>query len=260
MHIESFRKKYFHTPGIRRGLSYYLRMNKIPARPLDTDGRAAQVNANTLTEVEQMSQLIACKSRDGVVLAADGKAVDVDANGNLIELKVERLHQLTDYAAILNGGAVAGESMCQTLKRFVDDENLRYVDDIQKAALPFLATQYERFMRKTCQIHPIDPIHQVTFILGGYTRQDPLRPFRLYLLWTKRKQPLLDSDEISTSFSVPRIIKLEHRLHHLVQQDQAVDRIITVVRSELERLAEVDEEVSEPLSYAHISQDGFKRL
>lgn len=207
-----------------------------------------------------MSQLIACKSRDGIVLAADGKAVDVDAGGNLIELKVERLHQLSVYTAILNGGAVAGASMCHALKRFVDDEDLRYVDDIHKAALPFLATEYERFMRKNCQVQPIDPIHQVTFILGGYTRQDPLAPFRLYLLWTKRKQPLLDSDEIGTSFSVPRIIKLEHRLHHLVQQDQALDRVMTVVRQEMERLAEVDEEVSEPLSYAHISQDGFKRL
>jgi hypothetical protein len=207
-----------------------------------------------------MSQLIACKSNDGIVLGADGKAVDVDANGNLIELKVDRLHQLTDYAAILNGGAAAGESMCQGLKHFVDEENLRYVDEIHAAALPFLATEYERFMRKTCHIQPIDPIHQMTFILGGYTRTNPQKPFRLYLLWTKRKQPLLDSDEISTSFSVPRIIKLEHRLHHLVQKNEAVDRIITVVRHELERLAAMDEEVSEPLAYAYISQDGFRRL
>lgn len=207
-----------------------------------------------------MSQLIACKSQEGIVFGVDGKAVDVDANGNLIELRVDRLHQLSDYSAILNGGAAAGESMCRALKRFVDEENLRYVDDIYSAALPFLATEYERFMRKACEIQPIDPIHQVTFILGGYTKRGSEQPFHMYLLWTKRKLPLLDSDEIGTSFSVPRIIKLEHRLHRIVQRQGELDQVITVVRHELERLAEVGEEVSEPLSYAYISRDGFKRL
>ncbi len=207
-----------------------------------------------------MSQLIACKSRDGIVFGADGKAIDVDANGNLIELKVDRLHQLSDYAAVLNGGAVAGESMCRALKQFVDQENLRYVDDIYNAALPFMATEYERFMRKKCEIQPIDPIHQVTFILGGYSETDIEQPFRMYLLWTKRKLPLLDSDEIGLSFSVPRIIKLEHRLHQIVKQSGELDQVITIVRQEMERLAEVDEEVSYPLSYAYITRDGFKRL
>ncbi|RJQ86915.1 MAG: hypothetical protein C4519_01565 [Desulfobacteraceae bacterium] len=207
-----------------------------------------------------MSQLIACKSRDGVVFGADGKAVDVDANGNLIELRVDRLHQLSDHACILNGGSVAGESMCQALKHFVDQENLRNVDDIYSAALPFLATEYERFMRRKCEIQPIDPIHQVTFILGGYTEFDPEKPFRMYLLWTKRKLPLLDSDEVGICFSVPRIIKLEHSLHQLVKQGAELDRIISVVRHELERLAEMNEEISDPLSYAYISQEGFKRL
>jgi hypothetical protein len=207
-----------------------------------------------------MSQLIACKSRDGVVFGVDGKAVDVDANGNLIELRLDRLHQLSEHACILNGGSVAGESMCQALKHFVDKENLRNVDDIYSATLPFLATEYERFMRRKCEIQPIDPIHQVTFILGGHTDSDPVKPFRMYLLWTKRKLPLLDSDEIGICFSVPRIIKLEHGLHQLVKQGAELDRIITVVRHELERLAEMDEEISEPLSYAYISADGFRRL
>lgn len=207
-----------------------------------------------------MSQLIACKSRDGVVFGVDGKAVDVDEYGNLIELRLDRLHQLSDYACILNGGSVAGESMCQALKHFVDKENLLNVDDIYSATLPFLATEYERFMRRKCEIQPIDPIHQVTFILGGYTDSDPAKPFRMYLLWTKRKLPLLDSDEIGICFSVPRIIKLEHGLHQLVKQGAELDRIITVVRHELERLAEMDEEISEPLSYAYIIRDGFRRL
>jgi hypothetical protein len=207
-----------------------------------------------------MSQLIACKAYNSIALGADGKGVDVDANGNLIELKVERLHQLSEYTAILNGGAASGELMCQTLKRFVDEENLRYVDDIYNAGLPFLSSEYERFMRKTCEVWPIDPIHQVTFILGGYTDKDPANPFQLYLIWTKKKLPLLDSDEINTCFTVPRLIKVEHRLHQLSTQLAEMDQVMTIIRGEMERLAKTDEEISEPLSYAVISPKGFQWL
>jgi len=207
-----------------------------------------------------MSQLIACKTQHGIVLGADGKAVDVDDNGNLIELKVERLHQVSEFAAIMNGGAAAGETMCQALKQFVREENLNDINEVYQATLPFLATEYERLMRKACEIQPIDPIHQVTFILGGYTDRDEQNPFRLYLLWTKRKLPLLDSDQIGAAFCVPRIIKLEHRLHQLSIKNAELDQVVTEVRQGLERRAHADEEVSEPLNYALISQDGFKRL
>lgn len=207
-----------------------------------------------------MSQLIACKSKDGLVMAADGKAVDVDQNGNLIELKVDRLHALSEYSAILNGGAASGEPMCLALRRFVYQENLVDVDDIYQAAIPFLATEYERFVRKNCEIRPIDPIHQVAFILGGYTRNEPQNPFHLYLVWNKRKLPLLDSDEIGYAFTVPRMIKLEHRLHRLATQNADLDAMMTEVRRALERQAEIDEEISEPLSFAYITRQGFHRL
>jgi hypothetical protein len=206
-----------------------------------------------------MSQLIACKTSSGLVFGADSKAVDVDSNGNLIELKVDRLHQLSEFAAIMNAGTAAGEHMCQALKHFIQEENLSYIDEIHQAALAFLATEYEKFMRKTCEVRPIDPIHQVTFILGGYAARDTAEPFKLYLLWTKRRLPLLDIDEIGTSFTVPRIIRLEHRLHHLVRQQSDLDKVVTEVRREMEIRAEKDDEVSEPLHFAVIQQSGFRR-
>jgi hypothetical protein len=208
-----------------------------------------------------MSQLIVCKTPLGLVFGADSKAVDVDMNGNLIELKVERLHQLSEYTAIMNAGTAAGEHMCQALKQFIHDENLRYIEEIHQAALAFLATEYEKFMRKTCQVRPIDPIHQVTFILGGYAGElASSAPFKLYLLWTKRKLPLLDIDEIGDSFTVPRIIRLEHRLHQLANQNADLDKVVTEVRRGLELRAQSDDEVSEPSHFAVIGKAGFKRI
>ena len=207
-----------------------------------------------------MSQLIASKTPHGLVFGADSKAVDVDPNGNLIELKVERLHQLSEFAAIMNAGTAAGEHMCRALKQFIHDENLNYIDEIHQAALAFLSTEYEKFMRKTCEVQPIDPIHQVTFILGGCTAREISEPFKLYLLWTKRRLPLLDIDEIGTSFTVPRIIRLEHRLHHLSNRPADLDEVVTEVRREMEIRTEKDDEVSEPLHFAVIQKTGFRRI
>jgi predicted proteasome-type protease len=207
-----------------------------------------------------MSQLIVCKTSSGLVFGADSKAVDVDSNGSLIELKVDRLHQLSEYAAIMNAGTAAGEHMCQALKQFIHEENLTYIDEIHQAALAFLTTEYEKFMRKTCEVQPIDPIHQVTFILGGRTGGETAEPFKLYLLWTKRRLPLLDIDEIGTGFTVPRIIRLEHRLHHLARQKADLDKVVTEVRREMEIRAEKDDEVSEPLHFAVIQKTGFRKL
>ncbi|MGD9009017.1 MAG: hypothetical protein PVG41_13900 [Desulfobacteraceae bacterium] len=207
-----------------------------------------------------MSQLIACKSDDHIVLAADSKAVDVDDYGNLVELRIDRLHQLSEYSAILTGGTAAGEAMCHSLKHFVIQENLTHIDEIYRAGLPLLASEYERFMRKTCEVHPIDPIHQVTFILAGYTSKNPQNPFQMYLLWTKRKLPMLGSDEIGTAFSVPRSFRIEHHLHQLVSQKAGLDRMMTEVRRSMETAVQSNKDAAEPLSYAWIDDSGFRRL
>lgn len=207
-----------------------------------------------------MSQLFACKAHDSIVLASDGKAVDVDDNGNLIELGIERLHQLSQYSAVLKGGAAEGESMCVALMHFVASENLFYIDEIYQAALPFLSDEYERFMRRTCKTHPIDPIHQVNFILAGYTPHSADKPLQMHLIWTKKKLPMLGSDEIGVAFSVPRVLKVEHRLHQLVNKGAGLDSVMTEVRKGLEIQAGNNEEVSEPFAYAWIAEDGFHRL
>jgi len=159
-----------------------------------------------------MSQLISCQNANGIVLAADSRAIFFDVSGKMSDIKINRLVQLSQHTAILTGGATEGMEMCQTLKRFVTEEGLNEIQEVYGAALPFLAGEYEKFMRKECEIIPIDPIHHVYFILAGYTTKDPNRLFRLYLLWTKKKLPQLDGDEISFSYTAPRIMGLEYRL------------------------------------------------
>ena len=71
--------------------------------------------------------------------------------------------------------------------------------------------------------------------------------------------PLLDIDEIGTGFTVPRIIRIEHRLHQMAKQQADLDKVVTEVRREMEIRAEKDDEVSEPLHFAVIQNTGFRR-
>ena len=117
-----------------------------------------------------MSQIVACRTDSGIILAADSQAFDVNPKNEIIEVKTNRMLQLTPNTAIVTGGAAEGEMMCRNLKDFISEEHLTAVDEVYKAALPFLASEYENFMRKKCAFLPIDPIHQVYFILGGYSQ------------------------------------------------------------------------------------------
>jgi len=207
-----------------------------------------------------MSQLIACRSRDGIVMASDSKAVDFDNRGRILEHTVDRLIQLNASTALLAGGAAAGEKMAEAFKRFVAEEQVLDVEDVFNAALPFLATEYERFMRKTCEVLPVDPVHHVHFLLAGTTPKDAQHAFRLYFLWTKRKLPQLDGDAIETVFSVPRLIRAEYHLSRLCRDNAPLDKIVAEVRTAMERQVETQDEVDGPCTYAMIDGNGFQLL
>jgi len=207
-----------------------------------------------------MSQLICCRNGNGVVLATDSRAVSFDPSGKMNYLEVNRMVQLSQHTAILTGGAAEGAEICQALRMFIQEEDLDEVQEIYGAALPFLAGEHEKFMRRECEVMPLDPIHHVFFILGGYTARDQKQPFHLYLLWTKKKLPQLDGDEITFSFTAPRIMGLEYRLNQLCKEDAPLDQILAETRSSMNKMAQSQEEVGPPFSYAFITEEGFTRV
>jgi len=205
-----------------------------------------------------MSQLVACRNAHGIVLAADSLALEIGAAGTMVGVKTERFVPLADQAAMLTGGAAEGTGMCRTLKRFITEEGLRNVEDIYRAALPFLASEYELFMRKKCQALPVDPLHHVHFILAGVSSQDSAQPYRMYLLWTKKSLPQLDGDEIGLAYTVPRRMGLEYTLGQLCKENKPVDEILLTVRKHMERLGQEQDEVGPPFTYAAITREGVR--
>ena len=206
-----------------------------------------------------MSQIIACKSAKGIVLAGDSRSWSFQPGGRMQEVKVGRLLQLSRNAGMLAGGMAEGVNICTALKRFIQEEGLENVDEIYNAALPFLGSEYEKFMRKECEMLPLDPIHNIYFILGGYTG-DESDPFRLYLIWTKKKMPQLDGDEISNAYTIPRRMGLEYKLNLLCREDASVQTVSDEIKTAMENYGESQEEVGPPFVYARITENGFQTI
>ena len=206
-----------------------------------------------------MSQIIVAQNVHGIVLAGENRAIQLDEKGNEISLQINRLLPLTPHCALLISGAAEGRDMGSALKNFLAEEKLNDVQDIYGAALAFLSTEFERFMRKKCELLPVDPIHQVSFVLAGRSERDQVMPFRLYFLWTKKKLPQIDGDEISNAFSLPRRMGLEFRLNKMCKENAPLKEILKKMTEGLEQLKSKGE-VSGPFSFAMITREGYQSL
>ena len=102
-----------------------------------------------------MSQIVVARNAHGIILAAENWAVQLDEGGREISLPVNRLLPLTSHSALLTVGAPEGIEMGNALKHFIEGEKLTDVEQLYGVALPFLSTEYERFMRKKCELLPI---------------------------------------------------------------------------------------------------------
>jgi hypothetical protein len=206
-----------------------------------------------------MSQIIAARNAYGIVLASENRGIQLDDRGEEIPLQVNRLLPLTAHSALLVAGAPEGVEMGASLRLFLRDEGLDDVEQLYGATLAFLSTEYERFMRKKCELLPIDPIHQVSFVLAGRTERDPSMPFRLYFLWTKKKLPHLDGDEITHAFSLPRRMGLEFQLNKMCREKAPLEEILAKTREGMERL-KTQGEIGGSVSFATITHEGFQSL
>jgi len=212
-----------------------------------------------LEGVMKMSQIIIAQNIHGIVLASENQAIQLDGEGKEISLQMNRLLPLTSHCALLITGAAEGTEMGNALKNFIQGEGIDDAQDLYGAALAFLSTEYERFMRKKCELQPIDPIHQVSFILAGRTERDQAMPFRSYFLWTKKKLPQLNGEEISHTFSLPRRMGLEFQLNKMCKENTSLMEILKKVAEGIERL-KTQEEVGSSLSFAMITKEGFQSL
>ena len=76
-----------------------------------------------------MSQIIVAQNANGIVLAGENRAIQLDEKGNEISLQMNHLLPLTSHCALLIAGAAEGRDMGSALKSFLVGEKLTDVQE-----------------------------------------------------------------------------------------------------------------------------------
>jgi 20S proteasome alpha/beta subunit len=204
-----------------------------------------------------MSQLIACATPEGVMLASDSRAETFETSGEEKFVQVERFIPLTSHAVLASAGALEAQDLAREFADFVKDEQLKDIDAIIQAAVPFFTGKVDEFLRKACEKLPLNPVINMYMLLAGYSPQKPDQPGRLFIIWDRVQPPKIESTEATHIFTLPRRMGLEYKLNQLVASRAPLADMIDLAKSAMAKLASQDQYVGPPFRYLTVTQTGI---
>ncbi|MEJ5301219.1 MAG: hypothetical protein WHS38_09550 [Thermodesulforhabdaceae bacterium] len=203
-----------------------------------------------------MNYTVACVTEKGIIIGNDEKTLSF-SEGELKYLDYDRFFKVGDKALIASGGFLEAANLASKAASFLEEEKIDDVKEMYQAAIAYLSGEYDRFMRKHCEIMPIDPTHYMTFILGGYSPRDS--KYHLYLIWNRKKLPQLDGEEIGSVFTIPRLVSLELTVSKIIAEGKNMDEILAVLKDRLEKIGD-KEDYTPRWNYAILDESGIRFL
>lgn len=205
-----------------------------------------------------MSFIAGVVTHDGALVVADGRAIGWNPDGSIVTVQLDRVIPVGKKAVIAAGGAPDAVDMAKKAAVFVEEEGLERLDGIFRSLVAFLAGEYDNFMRKKCEIVPLDPTHYIHFLLAGY--DDTEEAFKMFLIWNKKKLPTLDGELVGPVFSIPRIMSLELKLMQMVKDGAGIEELIKEVRNRISSIENISDDIGPPWKYTLITRAGIKSL
>lgn len=205
-----------------------------------------------------MSLVISCITKEGIFICADGKAMGWKPDGEPIVVQVNPVVFINNRALIVAGGVPESVEMATKCAKFLADEGIADVVEMNSAVLAFLAGEYDVFMRKKCEIMPFEPTFSVYFLLGGWSEKE--KRYCMYFMWTKKKLPSLDSEEIKSVFCMPRVMSIEAKLSSMVKSGASLEDIVKLVKDRVPSLEQLGDDIGPPWSYFILKQDKIEKI
>jgi 20S proteasome alpha/beta subunit len=219
-----------------------------------------------------MTQIIACSTREGIVLATDSRATWFDEAGEMRHFNLKKLLRLSSNSAMLSAGAGIGVEMSFSFQDFLQRQGAEAIDDIVTMALSFFTDQYEKWLRQRGMRHPSFiptadeadgaslPLNEVYLILAGYSLKDRARPYVLHLFSSEGERISIKPVSTSQIIVVPRSLSIERRLEALREMESPLDQLLSLCKSFLQKRSAEEEEVGPPFYFATITPDGYKEV
>jgi hypothetical protein len=199
-----------------------------------------------------MGQLIACAAPDGVLVAADSRAVLFEPYGEERFVTLDRIVPVSPQALLASAGAIEAHDLCKDFAAFAREEGLADLNALIEAAIPFFSGRYDEILRRLCEKAPPDPIVNMYLVLAGYSAAGG----QLCIIWDRAQPPKIEYNRVTQVFTLPRRLGLEFTLNRLVNEKAPIASLAAAARTGMEKLAARDEYLGPPFRYVTISGAG----
>jgi 20S proteasome alpha/beta subunit len=88
----------------------------------------------------EMTQVIACSTHQGIVVATDSRATWFDQAGEMKHFSIKKLLRLGSHSAMVSAGAGIGVEMSLAFQNFLQRQGAEAIDDIANMALFFFTS------------------------------------------------------------------------------------------------------------------------
>ena len=167
-----------------------------------------------------MTQIIACSTREGIVLATDSRATWFDEAREMRHFNLKKLLRLGSHSAMLSAGAGIAVEMSLTFQNFLQRQGAETIDDIIAMALSFFTDQYGKWLEQRGMRHSSFPtadkadeasvpLIEVYLILAGYSLKDRAQPYVLHLFSGEGERVSIKPVSTSQIIVVPRSVHRE---------------------------------------------------
>jgi 20S proteasome alpha/beta subunit len=219
-----------------------------------------------------MTQVIACSTHKGIVLATDSRATWFDRSREVRHFSLKKLLRLGSHSAMLSAGAGIGTEMSLAFQNFLQRQGTEAIEDAIHMASFFFTDRYGKWLGERGMHPPFSPptpdgeseetfpLNEVYLILAGYSFRDRTYPYHLHLLSSEGQMISIKALPTSQVIVVPRSLSMERRLVAQREGGASLDQLLRLCKSFLKKRSADGEEVGPPFYFATITPFGYKEV
>jgi hypothetical protein len=219
-----------------------------------------------------MTQIIACSTPEGIMLATDSRATRFGECGERSHFSLKKLLRLTSHCALLSAGAGIGVEIGLSFHGFLQKRGTEAIEEVAHLARFFFTDRYGKWLssrgRPRASSPPANgetseeelPLDEVYLILAGYSFRDRARPYPLYLFSSEGEGMSIRDLPASHTIVVPRSLFMEKKLEAQRETGSSLDLLLALSKSFLKKRSREGEEVGPPFFFATITPSGYREV
>jgi hypothetical protein len=218
-----------------------------------------------------MTQVIACSTPEGIVLATDSLATWFDQTGTRKHFNLKKVLRLGSHSALVSAGIGIGVEMGLSFQQFLKERRTEGIEEIVRLAMPFFSDLYGKYLRekkrKPFFERAVDedpdersPLNGVYLLLAGYSFKDREQPYHLHLLGSDEEGMAIRVYPIVHTVLIPRSLSMERRLEEERRRGSSLLHLHDLCQTFLNRRSAEEGEVGPPFYFVTITPAGVQEL